>query len=72
MDRKKKTGRYGRIYKQLEELTSRPGTPLSRIATIAAVLHHKMDPFFGVGFKQLEDHRLIAGPYQGPGCLPGN
>ena len=66
MDRNKKAGRYGRIYKQLEELASKPGTPLSRMATIAAVLHHKMDYFFWTGFYLLEDHRLIVGPYQGP------
>ena len=66
MDKQKKAGRYGRIYKQLEELTSKPGTPLSRMATIAAVLHHKMDHFFWTGFYLLEDDRLIVGPYQGP------
>ncbi|MDF1572412.1 MAG: GAF domain-containing protein [Bacteroidales bacterium] len=66
MDKQKKAGRYSRIYKQLEELTSKPGTPLSRMATIAAVLHHKMDHFFWTGFYLLEDERLIVGPYQGP------
>ncbi|MCF8346764.1 MAG: GAF domain-containing protein [Bacteroidales bacterium] len=66
MDRKKKEGRYQRIIKQLEELTAKPGTPLSRMATIAAVLHHKMDHFFWTGFYLYEDERLIVGPYQGP------
>jgi GAF domain-containing protein len=66
MDKNKKEGRYLRIYKQLEELCSKPGTPISRMATIAAVLHHKMDHFFWTGFYLLEDDRLIAGPYQGP------
>lgn len=66
MDKQKKAGRYGRIYKQLGELTLKPGTPLSRMATIAAVLHHKMDHFFWTGFYLLEDDRLIVGPYQGP------
>lgn len=66
MDEKKKTGRYGRIYKQLEELTAKPGTPLSRMATIAAVLHHKMEYFFWTGFYLLENDRLVVGPYQGP------
>ncbi|MEX0988286.1 MAG: GAF domain-containing protein [Bacteroidales bacterium] len=66
MDQKKKAGRYKRIYKQLEELTSKPGTPLSRMATIAAVLHHKMDHYFWTGFYLHENDRLVVGPYQGP------
>jgi L-methionine (R)-S-oxide reductase len=66
MDRKKKEGRYQRIIKQLEELTAKPGTPLSRMATVAAVLHHKMEYFFWTGFYLYEDDRLIVGPYQGP------
>ncbi|MCF8225058.1 MAG: GAF domain-containing protein [Bacteroidales bacterium] len=66
MDKKKKEGRYQRMFKQLEELCAKPGTPLSRMATIAAVLHHKMDHFFWTGFYLYENDRLIAGPYQGP------
>ncbi|HKK63588.1 MAG TPA: GAF domain-containing protein [Bacteroidales bacterium] len=66
MDEKKKERRYQRIFKQLEELCQKPGTPLSRMATIAAVLHHKMDHFFWTGFYLYEDDRLIVGPYQGP------
>ncbi|MDA3823161.1 MAG: GAF domain-containing protein [Bacteroidales bacterium] len=66
MDKKKKEGRYQRIYKQLEELCSKPGTPLSRMATTAAVLHHKFDYFFWTGFYLYENDRLIVGPYQGP------
>ena len=66
MDKQKKEGRYQRIYKQLENLCSKPGTPLSRMATVAAVLHHKMEYFFWTGFYLHEDDRLIVGPYQGP------
>lgn len=65
MDRKKKEGRYQRIYTQLEGLAHKPGTPLSRMATLAAVLHHKMDHFFWTGFYLLENDRLVVGPYQG-------
>jgi len=36
------------------------------MATIVAVLHHKMDYFFWTGFYLLEDGELIVGPYQGP------
>ncbi|MGW8315447.1 MAG: GAF domain-containing protein [Bacteroidales bacterium] len=66
MDDRKKAGRYQRIFRQLEELTQKPGDPLSRMATICAVLHHKMDYFFWTGFYLLNEDRLLAGPYQGP------
>ncbi len=66
MDKKKKEGRYQRILKQLEELCGKQGTPLSRMASIAAVLHHKMEHFFWTGFYLLEDGELYVGPYQGP------
>lgn len=66
MDKKKKEGRYQRILKQLEDLTSKPGTPVSRMATIAAVLYQKFDYYFWTGFYLLENKRLIVGPYQGP------
>lgn len=66
MEKKNKTGRYERIFRQLEELLGKPGNQLSRMATIAAVLHHKMDHFFWTGFYLLDDGELIAGPYQGP------
>ncbi len=66
MDKGKKQGRYSRIYTQLESLLEKPGNTLSRLATIVAVLHHKMDYFFWTGFYLLDDGKLIAGPYQGP------
>lgn len=36
------------------------------MATVAAVLHHKMDGFFWTGFYLLNDGTLLVGPYQGP------
>lgn len=66
MNPKIKQGRYQRVYEQLQELLSRPGNQLSRMATIVAVLHHKMDHFFWTGFYLLDKGELIAGPYQGP------
>lgn len=66
MDQKKKEGRYIRLVKQLKELCNKEGNPLTRMATIAAVLHHKMDYFFWTGFYLYEDDRLLVGPYQGP------
>jgi GAF domain-containing protein len=66
MDLKKKAARYVRIYEQLEQLLSVDTYHISRMATIAAVLHHKMDYFFWTGFYLLRERELRVGPYQGP------
>ena len=66
MEDKRKIGRYQRIYTQLEELLKKSSDPLARMATICAVLHHKMDYFFWTGFYILKGEDLIVGPYQGP------
>ena len=66
MDDKKKAGRYSRIYKQLKDLLIKTDDPLARMASICAVLHHKMDYYFWTGFYLLKEGRLVVGPYQGP------
>jgi L-methionine (R)-S-oxide reductase len=66
MEERKKDGRYRRIYGQLEELTGKTAEPLARMASICAVLHHKMDHYFWTGFYLLKNGKLIVGPYQGP------
>lgn len=66
MEESKKDGRYSRIFSQLEELTSRTTDPLARMASICAVLHHKMPYYFWTGFYLLKEDKLIVGPYQGP------
>ncbi len=67
MDKKKKQGRYERIYKQLSELMEKSKDPMSRIGTISAVLHHKMPDFFWTGFYFLnEEGALAVRSYQGP------
>ncbi|GAB4323455.1 MAG: GAF domain-containing protein [Bacteroidales bacterium] len=66
MDKRKKNSRYQRVLKQLEELTSPHPDPVSVMATIAAVLHHKFDYFFWTGFYLLKEGELTVGPYQGP------
>ena len=66
MDISRKQGRYNRLYEQLKGLLLKPGNEISQLATIAAVLHHKMDYFFWCGFYLLDKGELIAGPYQGP------
>ncbi len=66
----KKLGRYNRIQSQLRELFLKSDDLLSRMATINAVLYHKMDGFFWVGFYLLKADKLLVGPYQGPvACL---
>ena len=40
--------------------------PLSNMATIVAVLYHKMDYFFWTGFYMLQDGKLQVASYQGP------
>ena len=66
MEDSKKKGRYQRIQKQLQELLTRTGDPLARMASICAVLHHKMDHYFWTGFYLHKAGKLIVGPYQGP------
>ena len=66
MDKKKKEGRYQRIYKQLKELLLKTDDTNARRSTIIAILHHKMDYFFWTGFYYLKDGKLIVGQYQGP------
>jgi len=66
MDIKKKEARYQRIYKQLEKLMTTCADEEARMASIIAVLHHKMDAFFWTGFYMLRNGELIVSKYQGP------
>ncbi len=67
MDQTKKDKRYARLYKQIKELIDKSSNnPFSNMATINAVLYHKMDYFFWTGFYLLQQGRLQVGPYQGP------
>jgi len=66
MEESKKLNRYKRIYNQLSELLPKSNDTLARMATVIAVLHHKMDYYFWTGFYFLKDGQLIVGPYQGP------
>lgn len=61
-----KTHRYDRIYKQLKALVTVTDNNIARMATIASLLHHKMESFSWTGFYLLSDGDLIVGPYQGP------
>lgn len=66
MDENAKIKRYERIYDQLKGLFKEDFTPVARMATITALLHHKMKGFFWTGFYLLDNDKLIVGPYQGP------
>jgi GAF domain-containing protein len=62
--------RYARIASQLAPLFAKVTDPQARMASAAALLHHKMPHFFWTGFYRLVDGDLIVGPYQGPiACL---
>ncbi len=63
-DTKKK--RYDRIYNQLKELVLKCDNPTSRMCTITAILHHKMEGFYWTGFYMLTDGELLVSNYQGP------
>ena len=65
MDNKKKEGRYSRIYKQLSELVLKSKSTSARMATVVAVLHHKMDYFFWTGFYLIENGEMTVNIYQG-------
>lgn len=58
--------RYVRIAGQLAPLFAKVTDPQARMASAAALLHHKMPHFFWTGFYRLVDGDLIVGPYQGP------
>ncbi|MCG8700407.1 MAG: GAF domain-containing protein, partial [Bacteroidales bacterium] len=62
----KKQAKYDRLYKQVSDLLKKSDDTLAHMATINAVLYHKMPGFFWVGFYFLKDGQLVVGPYQGP------
>ncbi|MCW3806673.1 GAF domain-containing protein [Plebeiibacterium marinum] len=65
-----KISKYQRLYNQIKELTAPVNNPVSRMATISAILHHKMKGYFWTGFYLLDKGELHVGPYQGPlACL---
>jgi L-methionine (R)-S-oxide reductase len=61
----RKAGKYQRIIEQLESLFKITEDPIARMATISALLYHKMPDFSWVGFYLLKKDRLVVGPYQG-------
>ncbi len=66
MEAEKKRKRYERLTQQIKDLIVKSSNnPLSNMATINAVLYHKMDYFFWCGFYLLQGEKLQVGPYQG-------
>ncbi|MGQ9672304.1 MAG: GAF domain-containing protein [Candidatus Aminicenantales bacterium] len=71
MDKEQKRARqYARIQAQLEPLLPKTKNKFSRMATVAALLHHKMPHFFWTGFYFLDEGELVVGPYQGSLACP--
>jgi L-methionine (R)-S-oxide reductase len=62
--------RYQRIYAQLGDLLAGTKNKIARMATVAALLHHKMPRFFWTGFYCLDRGELTVGPYQGSLACP--
>ncbi|MBP1667773.1 MAG: msrC [Bacteroidetes bacterium] len=60
-----KISKYLRLFAQLEKLTEKCTDPIARMATVNAILYHKMETFSWVGFYLLKEGQLIVGPYQG-------
>jgi len=68
MEWEQREGRYRRIHAQLRELIegASPGL-IPAMATVCAVLHHKMPHHSWTGFYLVADcGELHVGPYQGP------
>ena len=66
----RRSGRYERIYAQLHELVAKSPSLTAAMATICAVLHHKMPHHLWTGFYLTSPvagagQRLHVGPYQG-------
>jgi GAF domain-containing protein len=66
MEKQKKINRYKRLYLQIEELLKKSNDETAHMATVSAVLYHKIEYFFWCGFYRLIDGELIVGTYQGP------
>jgi L-methionine (R)-S-oxide reductase len=66
----RRPGRYERIYAQLKDLIEgKSPSRVAAMATVCAVLHHKMSHHFWTGFYFVagdNGDELHVGPYQGP------
>jgi len=68
-----KAARYERIFHQISGLMHKSSDAHARMATVCAVLHHKMPGFFWTGYYLLNNDKLIVSCYQGPvACMELN
>ena len=61
-----KLAKYDRLYEQIGQYVQTTDDIWARLATMEAVLHHKMQSFFWTGVYALIDDELIVRSYQGP------
>lgn len=66
MKENSKSLRYERLYKQISELLVKSDDIHAQMATISAVLYHKLTYFFWCGFYRVESENLVVVTYQGP------
>ena len=66
LNTKSKLNRYNRIKSQLYGLLPKSTDEQARMASVVALLHHKMPHFFWTGFYELKAEKLIVKVYQGP------
>lgn len=62
----KKLEKYDRLYEQIKQYIVTTEDIWARLATMEAVLHHKMQTFFWTGVYVLVDDELLVRSYQGP------
>jgi GAF domain-containing protein len=65
MEPARKDTRYSRLFTQLSDLLTKTADPDAHMATIAAVLHNKMEYFYWTGFYMLVKDELTVHSYQG-------
>jgi len=58
--------RYERLYQQISELLVKCDDTNAQMATISAVLFHKLKYFFWCGFYRVTPENLVVITYQGP------
>lgn len=58
--------KYDRLYEQIKRYVQTTEDVWARLATMEAVLHHKMPSFFWTGVYALVEDELIVRSYQGP------
>lgn len=63
---KTKRARYQRLNSQLKDLFKSTENMMSRLATVEAILHHKIKYYSWTGIYLLVDGELLVHSYQGP------